>query len=874
MGDGHDPAGRPSPEGVTTLDDLCARLRELRAWAGNPSFSRISDSVAAVRAARGLPEGDRPGRVTVYECFQPGRKRIDVDLLVDIVAALGADRDEQARWRGAHRITSAPKVPQPAAQAQQWWPPAELPADVVGFTGRERELAALAELLGEPGGARPVPVCVVSGIGGIGKTAVALRAAHDLVPRYPDGQLFADLSTAQPAEVLAQFLVGLGVDRSVVPDGLEERAALYRSRSAGRRVLVVLDNAPTEAAVRPLVPGAGTCGVLVTSRSRLPGLAGVHRVDVGGLPTAAALALLHEVAGGQSREWDDDDARAVVRLCDRMPLAIRIAGARLARRPDLRLARFAERLADRHARLDLLTSGDTGVRACFDLTCAELGAPALRVFLVTGLLGLDTVACWTAAVAAGMSLSEAELAIDELVDARLFTAVGTDPTGEPRFGMHDLIRLYAGERAAAELPGEQRRACVERATEAWLALALAADGALPFRTLPPPAEAPRALPAIPPGLLDEPVTWFEAERAQLRAAILRACRDGWAEQAWRLADACAGFYEARERYDDWDETHTACLAACPTGVGAFTMARNLAYRYSLPVVRGAAMAEHARRALAISEAAGLVRGSAEARVLIAVASINHGAFDEATGLAGAAREHAEPGGIVDLVALSVLGLVHRLRGDIDTAAERFADILARSRGRRHNAYELVALRTLAIIRRDQDRHAEAAAILADGLRLTRALGVRSSELLMLIELGEISALAGLPDADEHLAAALALAEAMSSEIGAALALRAMSTSDLLRGDPETALDRLIRSLAVQRRHGLPHVEAHTLRAVGTAQTRLGAHDIAADSWRQARAIYAALGNGAETAAIDRDLAALPVRNREAAAAEPGLASSP
>lgn len=980
--------GPPSPEGVGTLDELAARLRDLRAWAGNPSFTRLVKDVAAVRAARGLPREECPGRVTVYECFRSGRRRIDVELLVDIVAALGVGHAGRDAWRRAHRAVSTPAahalrpVPpevtalldaprragrhrvanligpagtgrsavlaalpagtvrvdlaadgagdvlhaalddarglvvvdnadapaalaevgaalgryrraravvassQPlsgspgtpasllpeiavvsvvAAQARRPHarPPAELPPDIGEFTGRARELAELTDALGSPGTARAVVVRIICGMGGTGKTALAVHAAHRLASAYPDGQLFADLTDATAGEVLAQFLTELGVDRSVVPDGPNERTAMYRSRTAGRRVLVVLDNATSEEVVRPLVPGTASCGVLVTSRSRLSTLSGAGRLDLGQLPGTDALSLLRTVAAVHPRgghdggdAGDDESARAVVDLCDRLPLAIRIAGARIAHRRDVPIARFADRLADEKARLDILSTPDIGVRACFDVTYADLGAHARHAFLYFGLLTMDNVASWVLRVATGLPQQDVELAIDELADAQLFTAAGTDLTGEPRYRMHDLVRLYAAERAQADLGEDQRQAGLRRVFESWLALALAADHRLPYRTLPGPDHAgAAALPSA--GLLADPLAWFESERDQLRAVVLQACGSGRPDLAWRLADACAGFYEARDHYDDWRETHLACLDACePVSTGAFTMARNLAYQYSLPVVRGETMTAYAARALDISRAAGLEHGTAQAQVLLAVAAIARAAFDEAFDLVAAARDHAEPGSTVDLAALSVLGVLHRLRGDEDAAAEHFTRLLDRGTGRRHHGYELVAMRTLAIIWRAKGRYAEAAAILEKGVTLTRHVGVRASELLMLIELGEVSALAGSPTADDELAAANQLAENMSSEIGAALAWRAMSTLDIARGDLDRALDRLTRSLAVQRHHGIPHVEAHTLRALGTVHARLRDPAAATRAWQQARAIYSVLGNDNELDAIDRDLAAL------------------
>lgn len=958
------------------MDELAARLCDLRAWAGSPSFTRLAKGVGAVRAARGAPPEERPGRVTVYECFRPGRRRIDVELLVDIVAALGVDQVGRDAWRRAHRAVSRPTA-SPAAPASPSVPPevsaaldslrrggshrvanlicpagtgrsamlaslpvdavrvdlaaddedvllaalddtpglvivdnvdspaalatvgaaldrhgqvraivastrplsgslasltpeiaavvippphthapAELPPDISEFTGRDRELTELADALGSPGTARAVAVRIICGMGGSGKTALAVHVAHLLAPRYPAGQLFADLTNATAAEVLAQFLVGLGVDRSVVPDGLNERTAMYRSRTAGRRVLVVLDNATSEEVVRWLVPGAASCGVLVTSRSRLSTLSGATRLDLGQLPGTDAVALLRTIAAVNPGDWDGESARAVVGLCDRLPLAIRIAGARIARRQGVPLTRFASRLADEKARLDILSTPDLGVRACFDVTYADLGAHARHTFLCFGLVTTDTVASWVLRVATGLSQQETELALDELTEAQLFTTTGTDLTGEPRYRMHDLVRLYATERARADLGEDQRRSAPRRVFESWLALAAAADRRLPYRTLP---RAEHVSATAPPSseLVTDPLAWFTSERDQLRAVVLQASGSGLPELAWRIADACAGFYETRDLYDDWRETHLACLDACePAGVGAFTMARNLAHLYSLPVVRGETMTAYAMRALEIARAAGLTDGVAQAQVLLAVAAIARAAFDEAFELVTSARDHAEPGSPVDLAGLGVLGVLHRLRGEDDVAAEHFARVLERVTGRGHNGYELVAMRTLAIIWRAGKRYAEATAILNEGVALTRRLGVRASELLMLIELGEVSALAGRTTADDELAAANSLAEAMSSEIGAALTWRAMSTLDIARGDLGSARDRLTRSLAVQHRHGLPHVEAHTLRALGTVQAKLRDPVAAARSWRQARDIYSVLGNAHEVEALDHDLDAL------------------
>lgn len=808
------------------------------------------------RAADGAPTHERlharlischrlvGDRTTAFEVYRRVQRQLRDDFGVDPSPEL---RTAYLELLADESSTVSDLPPSPA--------PAQLPPDAGELTGRDRERTILLDALSTPDTAGRMPVWVIAGMCGIGKTTLAVHVAHRLAAAYWDGQLFADLTGARPAEVLAQFLVALGVNRSLVPDGFADRTAMFRSLTAGRRILVVLDNAASEALVRPLLPGSTTCAVLMTSRSRLPGLSNAGVVDLGQLSDAEAVSLLRTVAG-RTLDEGDVDAHAVVALCDRMPLAVRIAGARLARRSDITLARFARRLSDEKSRLDLLSTGDVGIRACFDVAYAELGVAARRVFVSFGLLRLNTVASWVLAVSTGLSHAQTELAIDELVDTQLFAALGVDMTGEPRYGVHDLVRLYATEQATIELSGAERRDHLGRVLAAWLALAREADHKLPYRTLPDPA--PGVLPELPmplvSRLLADPLVWFEVERDQLRSLVIQACSAQRPSLAWQLADACAGFYEAREHYDDWRETHLTCLAACPeNSIGAFTMTRNLAYQYSLPVIQGPAMAEYAQRAVDISEAVGLTDGAAQARALLAVAAVAQVRFTEAVDLVDKARVGVLPGSLADLATLGVLGFISRLRGDLDDAAAHFVTLLRHVAGHRHNGYELVALRVLAIIRRDQRRYAEATHILADGIALARSIGVRANELLLLIEHGEVSALALQPGAAADLTHATRLAESISSEIGAALAWRAMSTVDILRGDLDTARERLIRSLAVQQRHGVPYIEARTLRTLGDVYAKLGDPTAAGESWLRARAIYTRLGNHIERTAIDHDL---------------------
>jgi hypothetical protein len=323
-----------------------------------------------------------------------------VRLLAD---ALGLVESERERFEDAARGLSpgggpppqpVPCLPAPAA-------PHQLPPDVADFVGRAELVAQLRGWLAcWPDGVATkangtaVPVAAVSGKAGVGKSALALHVAHQLAAVFSDGQLYASLGGAdvagtaprEPAEVLGWFLRALGVDGGAVPAGLEERAALYRSRLAGRRVLVVLDDAADQAQVRPLLPGGPGCAVLITSRARLAGLAGARLVHVDVLDTGQAVALLARIAGSGRVAAEPAAATAIVAACGWLPLAVRIAGARLAARPHWPLCRMASLLADERGRLDELAHGDLEVRASLSLSYQALGQRQRRLFRRLGLL--------------------------------------------------------------------------------------------------------------------------------------------------------------------------------------------------------------------------------------------------------------------------------------------------------------------------------------------------------------------------------------------------------------------------------------------------------------------------------------------------------
>ncbi|MEU9373365.1 BTAD domain-containing putative transcriptional regulator [Streptomyces sp. NPDC048255] len=433
--------------------------------------------------------------------------------------------------------------------------PAQLPAQTLALVGRESQAGTLRRGLRAAEGG----VCLVTGPPGIGKTALALRVAHGLREEFPDGQLYADLrgadptAAADPAEVLAGFLRGLGVDGRAVPADAGERGALYRSLLAGRRVLVVLDNAGGEAQVEPLLPGAG-CAVLVTSRHRLTGLDLRVALGLPLLDERDALGLLAHIAGARRVAAEAEAARELVRLCGRLPLALRIVGAELAALPHRELARLAARLGDERARLDVLD----GVRAGLRLGYRALPGEARALLRGLALLDAPDCAAWTAAAVLGCRLGAAEEALDALVAAHLLEVAGRDEAGQQRYRMHDLVRAFG-----RELAGPPRAEPLRRVLSCWVALVR--EGRRAHQGLDYPGLGGRTAarvpdPAVLAGPRAEPVRWLGAEREALVATVRQAARvDPYA--CWELAAAGEYLFDLRSDLAGWQTVQELGLAA-------------------------------------------------------------------------------------------------------------------------------------------------------------------------------------------------------------------------------------------------------------------------------------------------------------------------
>ncbi|MBQ0847285.1 tetratricopeptide repeat protein [Streptomyces sp. BH-SS-21] len=363
---------------------------------------------------------------------------------------------------------SAPLAPETAAAPVR---PAQLPATVPDFTGRTSFVSELCDVLASAEG-RVMAVSALAGIGGVGKTTLAVHVAHQSRVAFPDGQLYVDLQgagarAAAPEAVLGAFLRALGTPDSSIPDTLEERAALYRSVLDGRRVLVLLDNARDAAQVRPLLPGTEGCAALVTSRVRMVDLAGAHLVDLDVMSPEEALQLFTKIVGTERVESERQSALDVVAACGFLPLAIRIAASRLAARRTWTVSVLAAKLADERRRLDELQAGDLAVKATFELGYGQLESAQARAFRLLGLADGPDMSLAAAAAVLDLPLDDTEELLESLVDTSLLESAAPG-----RYRYHDLVRLYA--RACAERdeqpPGE-RAAAMSRLLDFYLSTA-------------------------------------------------------------------------------------------------------------------------------------------------------------------------------------------------------------------------------------------------------------------------------------------------------------------------------------------------------------------------------------------------------------------
>jgi DNA-binding SARP family transcriptional activator/tetratricopeptide (TPR) repeat protein len=725
--------------------------------------------------------------------------------------------------------------------------PSLLPHDVADFTGRAEPLRMVLGTLG--GEARAtMPIVALTGRAGVGKTALAAHAGHRLRRHYPDGQLFVDLHgvearPVEPARVLARFLRALGVSGQAIPDSLDERAEIYRDILASRRVLVVLDNAANERQIRPLLPAGSGCGLLVTSRRQLPGL-GVRPVPLDVLATDDAVSLLGRIIGAPRVGAEPAESAKIARLCGNLPLAVRIAGGRLARLPHRSLSWLAGRLSDDLRRLDELALEDLEVRATLQMSYRELDPVAQRLFRRLGLLEAPDFAGWVAAAVLDSAPAEAADAVDQLVDTYLLDVAGAGPDGEIRYRQHDLVRLYSRERAEAEEPAGDGDAAVLRAVAGWRTRAHSADRCLPHH-LPRFTSADLTClgPAPPPA---DPLAWFEAERAALVVGVATAYRLRAFQLSWDLASRLDGFFESRGYYDDWANTHATALRAADRAGNRAAAAR---IRYGL----GEMHANQDRYESALEQFAQAQRilDSTSDRLAFAHVRRAAGVACRVVGDVQAATEHLE-------VALAIfaehddrrgtaeaahgLGAIHREQGRLAEATLLYERSLALFEQLGDDFTQATVLCSLGILHRVAGRPTPAEDCLERSLTLSRRHGYRQTETYTLCYLGELHAEQGRSEhARQILESACALAEEIREQYGRGLALRALGELLYAEGELDASSVTLRDSLRVWQSIDTPLWQARVLETLGRIDQDQGRHDAALAAWSTAVKLFEALG---------------------------------
>jgi DNA-binding SARP family transcriptional activator len=445
--------------------------------------------------------------------------------------------------------------------------PRQLPAAVSHFTGRIAELEVLDDLLNHPSESNTVPISAIAGTAGVGKTALAVHWAHLVADYFPDGQLYANLrgydsaEPMEPTEALGGFMRALGENSQNIPADPEERAARYRSRLAGRRVLIVLDNASSADQVRPLLPGGPSCAVLITSRDALSGLIardGVRRLVLDPMPLGDATQLLQTLIGERA-EADPTATRALAGCCARLPLALRIAAEFAARHPAKAIADVASELANENRRLDLLDAGGdprAAVRAVFSRSYDHLDAGPARLFRLLGLHPGTEFDAYAAAALTWCPLEEVRHQLDVLIRAHLI-----QPVGSSRYSMHDLLKTYAAELAARS---DERGDATSRLLNWYVRTAEASR-----LVMSPRASHNREsddADEIGYGFrdfadFDQALCWLDAEHANLLRAVYLAARHGAYEVAWKLPVALWHLFDLRGNYQDWLKVYTVGLTS-------------------------------------------------------------------------------------------------------------------------------------------------------------------------------------------------------------------------------------------------------------------------------------------------------------------------
>jgi DNA-binding SARP family transcriptional activator/Flp pilus assembly protein TadD/DNA-binding XRE family transcriptional regulator len=813
-------------------------LPRLRALADREPLNERAHALLMIALAG---SGQQAAALGVFDLM---RRRLDRELGLRPGAELTAAQTQILNQQIPAAIAASPSDDAPGRPI-----PSQLPSGVTHFAGRAAELAVLNVTFDQAAG-RTIVISAIAGTAGVGKTALAVEWAHQVSERFPDGQLYVNLRGYDPdqpvpaTDALARFLRALGVRGQEIPPEEDERAGRYRSLLAGKRMLVVLDNAGSAEQVRPLLPGTPTCTVVVTSRDALAGLVardGATRLDLDLLPAADAVGLLRALIGSRV----DADPEAAVQLADqccRLPLALRVAAEYATSRPGVPLAELTGELTDLQRRLDLLAAGGdrrAAVRTVFSWSYQHLDAGAARTFRLLGVHPGPDFEPYAVAALAGVTAKRASELLGVLARAHLIHV-----TSPGRYGLHDLLRAYARELAGD--PAEQE-AALTRLFDHYLGTAAVAMDALY------PAERGRR-PRIPTPATEVPPVatpagaqeWLDAQRAVLVTVAVQVADDGQPGYVAKLADTLFRYLDGGSHYPEALLVHSrARIAAQRAGDGAAeavalkVLGLTTSHQGHYQQATG-----YLEQALALFRRLGDRTGQAQSLTNLGVVSFLQGRYEHAGDWwQQALAVHREKGDQVgETAALGNLGLLDLRQGRYQRASGRLGQSLALARKTGNRATEVTALVNLGEVSLRQGAYAEATARLQEALALSRQISDRNHEASALARLGEVCLRLGrLGDAAEHLQRALALAQQTGDREDEAEALNGLGEVLLGSGRPGPALDWHAAALALALQIGGKNQQARAHRGIARAHQASGAPDLARDHRREALGLYADLG---------------------------------
>jgi DNA-binding SARP family transcriptional activator/tetratricopeptide (TPR) repeat protein len=707
-------------------------------------------------------------------------------------------RDLHQAILNGDQIPDSPGLAVPAVlPSPQAAGPRLLPADIPDFTGRAKIVDAIVNTVTAAASGREpayaVAVNVLFGQGGAGKTTLAVHIAHRLADQFPDGQLFARLRvgdrSASPGEILGRFLRALGVEGSSLPDGIEERAEMYRDLVSRQKILVTLDDAMSQEQISPLLPGSSTCSVLVISRKRLTGLPAAHRYEVGAFGRRTAMELLTRVVGAERIEAEPEAADALCQLCGNLPLALRIVAARLAARPHWSVAALVERLADESRRLDELSYGDMGVRASIAISYDSLSPDARRLLRLLALSEAPDFEAWVGAPLLQSDPLRATELIEGLAESYLINAEQGPAAGPVRYRFHDIMRPFARERLLCDESPQERHAALERLLGALLYLTDEAhrrEYSGDYLMSPSGASRWRLPERFTGQLLSDPLTWYERERLSIIMGVRQAAASGLVEHSWDLAQRAVTLFETCSYFRDWRDTHEVALeAACRAGDrrGEATMRYSLGSLYMFEqrnglaaeqfaeagqiyadlgdeygaalVMRNAAVLErrsgqleqaltHSQAALEVFRASGDYVGQAHVLHNLAQVWLDYGADDTASDLLDQAAGICQQIGNRRVYAQvqRQIGDLRLRRGDLDQATEAYRTVLSivrESHDRVGECYALVGMGRVDIRRGRPD---SAEQVLVGALEVAGEIGDLVVESMVALALAEAQLAAG------------------------------------------------------------------------------------------------------------------------------------